>query len=46
MNKDNVSRLLFQNWAYLFNYDRSNGGHIWVYKDPNVLKVDLLGSLD
>ena len=30
VNKDNVSRLLFQNWAYLFNYDRSNGGHIWV----------------
>ena len=30
VNKDSVSRLLFQNWSDLFNYDQSNGGHIWV----------------
>ena len=46
VNKDNISKLLFHNWAYLFNYDHSNGGRIWVGQDHNVLKVDLLGSLD
>ena len=41
--KDSVSRLLFQIWSYLYNYDHSSGGRIW---DPNLLKVDLLGSPD
>jgi hypothetical protein len=30
VNKDRACALLFQNWSYLFNYDQSNGGHIWV----------------
>jgi hypothetical protein len=28
VNKYNVSQLSFQNWAYLFNYDHSNGDRI------------------
>jgi hypothetical protein len=40
VNKDNVSRHLFQNWAYFFNYDHSNSGRIWLCWDPNVLNVD------
>jgi hypothetical protein len=30
--------------GYLFNYSNSNSDRIWVCWDPNVLKVDLLGS--
>jgi len=45
-NKDNVSQLLLRNWSFLYNYDFSYRGHIWVCWNAEVVKVDVLGMSD
>jgi len=45
-NKDNVSQLLLRNWSFLYNYDFSSRGRIWVCWNANTVKVDVLGMSD
>jgi exonuclease III len=45
-NKDNVSQLLLRKWSFLYNYDFSCHGHIWVCWNANTVKVDVLGMSD
>jgi hypothetical protein len=41
-NIDNVSRLLLRNWSFLYNYDFSCRGRVWVFWNADVVKVDVL----
>jgi len=41
-NKDNVSQLLLRNWSFLYNYDFSCRGRIWVCWNADTVKVDFL----
>jgi hypothetical protein len=41
-NIDNVSRLLLRNWSFLYNYDFSCRGRVWVCWNADVVKVDAL----
>jgi len=45
-NKDNVSQLLLRNWSFLYNYDFSCRGCIWVCWNADTVKVDVLGMSD
>jgi hypothetical protein len=45
-NKDKVSQLLLSNWSFLYNYDFSCRGRIWVCWNADVVKVDVFGMLD
>ena len=45
-NKDNVSQLLLRNWSFLFNYDFSCCGRIWVCWNADTVKVDVFGMSD
>jgi hypothetical protein len=45
-NKDNVLQLLLCNWSFLYNYDFSCRGRIWVCWNADMVKVDILGMLD
>ena len=45
-NKDNVSQLLLRNWSFLYNYDFSCRGRIWVCWNADLVKVDVLGMSD
>jgi hypothetical protein len=46
MNKENVSRLLLRSWSFLYNYDFSCKGCIWVCWNADVVKVDALSMSD
>jgi hypothetical protein len=41
-NIDNVSRLLLRNWSFLYNYDFSCRGRVWVCWNADMVKVDVL----
>ncbi|KAI9386499.1 hypothetical protein POPTR_010G033266v4 [Populus trichocarpa] len=45
-NKDNVSQLLLCSWSFLYNYDFSCRGHIWVCWNADTVKVDVFGMSD
>ena len=45
-NKDNVSQLLLRNWSFLYNYDFSCRGRIWVCWNADTVKVDVFGMSD
>jgi hypothetical protein len=42
-NKDNVSQLLLRSWSFLYNYDFSCRGRIWVCWNADTVKVDVFG---
>ncbi|KAI5568972.1 hypothetical protein BDE02_12G048300 [Populus trichocarpa] len=45
-NKDNVSQLLLRSWSFLYNYDFSCRGRIWVCWNADTVKVDVFGMSD
>ena len=45
-NKNNVSQLLLHNWSFLYNYDFSCHGRIWVCWNADTVKVDVFGMSD
>uniref|UniRef100_A0A2K2AH39 Uncharacterized protein n=1 Tax=Populus trichocarpa TaxID=3694 RepID=A0A2K2AH39_POPTR len=45
-NKDNVSQFLLRSWSFLYNYDFSCRGRIWVCWNADTVKVDVFGMSD
>ncbi|KAI9397521.1 hypothetical protein POPTR_003G047001v4, partial [Populus trichocarpa] len=45
-NKDNVTQLLLRSWSFLYNYDFSCRGRIWVCWNADTVKVDVFGMSD